>query len=125
MSLKFRWKPGRPIDPQSLRCSFCGKSEHDIRKLIAGPRVFICDECVSVCDDILASGAARSISSSAAVEPPAPSMPSDPVRYLSCAICRLPTSWDEAVLVPERGALCQGCVGEIEAAIARKRGQSG
>lgn len=30
------------------RCSFCGKNEHDVRKLIAGPRVFICDECVEL-----------------------------------------------------------------------------
>ncbi len=34
-------------------CSFCGKSQHDVRKLIAGPSVFICDECVSLCNDIL------------------------------------------------------------------------
>ena len=32
-----------------LYCSFCGKSQHDVRKLVAGPRVFICDECVKLC----------------------------------------------------------------------------
>src|SRR5215468_4779875 len=37
----------------SLRCSFCGKSQHEIRKLIAGPTVFICDECVELCKDII------------------------------------------------------------------------
>ena len=36
-----------------LYCSFCGKSQHEVRKLIAGPSVFICDECVELCDDII------------------------------------------------------------------------
>ncbi len=50
-----------------LYCSFCGKSQHEVRKLIAGPSVFICDECVELCNDIIreevqeeAAGAARS-----------------------------------------------------------------
>src|SRR6187397_88349 len=37
----------------TLRCSFCNKSQNDVRKLIAGPTVFICDECVGVCQDII------------------------------------------------------------------------
>ncbi|MBP7189058.1 MAG: ATP-dependent Clp protease ATP-binding subunit ClpX, partial [Thiopseudomonas sp.] len=36
-----------------LYCSFCGKSQHEVRKLIAGPSVFICDECVDLCNDII------------------------------------------------------------------------
>src|SRR4030066_821086 len=36
-----------------LSCSFCGKSQHEVRKLIAGPSVFICDECVELCNDII------------------------------------------------------------------------
>src|SRR5689334_9201410 len=36
-----------------LYCSFCGKSEHEVRKLIAGPSVYICDECVDLCNDII------------------------------------------------------------------------
>ena len=36
-----------------LHCSFCGKSQHEVRKLIAGPSVFICDECVELCNDII------------------------------------------------------------------------
>ena len=38
---------------EALRCSFCNKSQNDVRKLIAGPTVFICDECVTVCQDII------------------------------------------------------------------------
>ena len=36
-----------------LYCSFCGKSQNEVRKLIAGPSVFICDECVDLCNDII------------------------------------------------------------------------
>ena len=41
-------------DTEILRCSFCNKDQNDVRKLIAGPTVFICDECVEVCNDIIA-----------------------------------------------------------------------
>ena len=41
-------------EPEILRCSFCNKDQNDVRKLIAGPTVFICDECVEVCNDIIA-----------------------------------------------------------------------
>ena len=37
----------------TLYCSFCGKSQHEVKKLIAGPTVFICDECVELCMDII------------------------------------------------------------------------
>src|SRR5487761_2373346 len=36
-----------------LYCSFCGKSQHEVRKLIAGPSVFVCDECIALCNDII------------------------------------------------------------------------
>ena len=39
--------------PQILHCSFCGKSQHEVRKLIAGPSVFVCNECVDLCNDII------------------------------------------------------------------------
>src|SRR2546422_2206571 len=39
---------------ESLRCSFCNKNQRDVRKLIAGPTVYICDECVDICLDIIA-----------------------------------------------------------------------
>src|ERR1700684_2779336 len=38
-----------------MHCSFCGKSQHEVKKLIAGPAVFICDHCVGLCDKILAA----------------------------------------------------------------------
>src|SRR4026208_1419098 len=36
-----------------LYCSFCGKSQHEVKKLIGGPSVFICDECIELCNDII------------------------------------------------------------------------
>jgi len=46
-----------PVAPKILHCSFCGKSQHDVRTLVAGPSVFICDECVELCVDIVRDGA--------------------------------------------------------------------
>ena len=46
-------KSGNGDTKNTLYCSFCGKSQHEVRKLIAGPTVFICDECVELCMDII------------------------------------------------------------------------
>ena len=46
-------KVGGGDSKNTLYCSFCGKSQHEVRKLIAGPTVFICDECVELCMDII------------------------------------------------------------------------
>jgi ATP-dependent Clp protease ATP-binding subunit ClpX len=44
-----------------LYCSFCGKSQHEVRKLIAGPSVFVCDECIALCNDIIREETQNSI----------------------------------------------------------------
>jgi ATP-dependent Clp protease ATP-binding subunit ClpX len=44
-----------------LYCSFCGKSQHEVRKLIAGPSVFVCDECIALCNDIIREEAQSTI----------------------------------------------------------------
>ena len=46
-------KSGSTSSKNTLFCSFCGKSQHEVKKLIAGPTVFICDECVELCMDII------------------------------------------------------------------------
>lgn len=46
-------KHGKDGGGKLLYCSFCGKSQHEVRKLIAGPAVFVCDECVELCNDII------------------------------------------------------------------------
>ena len=44
---------GNNGDGKLLHCNFCGKSQHEVRKLIAGPSVYVCDECVELCMDII------------------------------------------------------------------------
>ena len=46
-------KSGNGNGDKSLYCSFCGKSQHEVKKLIAGPSVFVCDECIDLCNDII------------------------------------------------------------------------
>ena len=46
-------KSGSTNEDKVLYCSFCGKSQHEVKKLIAGPSVFVCDECVDLCNDII------------------------------------------------------------------------
>ncbi|MFZ1989424.1 MAG: ClpX C4-type zinc finger protein [Alphaproteobacteria bacterium] len=57
---------------RTLHCSFCGKSQHEVKKLIAGPSMFICDECVAVCQDIINKDANNppKAGEQSAVEPP-------------------------------------------------------
>ncbi len=59
-------------DGKLLYCSFCGKSQHEVRKLIAGPSVFICDECVDLCNDIISEEVQEADSESAGENLPKP-----------------------------------------------------
>jgi hypothetical protein len=49
-------KASRRLFSKTLCCSFCGKSRHEVEKLVAGPRVFICDSCVALCVEVLDNG---------------------------------------------------------------------
>jgi ATP-dependent Clp protease ATP-binding subunit ClpX len=55
-----------------LYCSFCGKSQHEVRKLIAGPSVFICDECIDLCNDIIRDEVGGEVAAGAKSELPTP-----------------------------------------------------
>ncbi len=55
-----------------LYCSFCGKSQHEVRKLIAGPSVFICDECVELCNDIIREEVQEQAGAAAGTKLPTP-----------------------------------------------------
>ncbi|WP_438950874.1 ATP-dependent Clp protease ATP-binding subunit ClpX [Porticoccus sp.] len=59
-------------DGKLLYCSFCGKSQHEVRKLIAGPSVFICDECVDLCNDIITEEVQEADAESAGEKLPKP-----------------------------------------------------
>ena len=99
-----------------FHCSFCKKTQRQVRKLIAGPKVYICDECVDICLTILSDDRKDS--------PEVSEETSWPPRILSaCVLCRLPVGYAEALLVEGRGLVCSGCFGEIQAAVARKEGK--
>ena len=48
--------PSKFDDTKGLRCSFCGKNQDQVRRLIAGPQVYICDECIELCSEIIEEG---------------------------------------------------------------------
>jgi ATP-dependent Clp protease ATP-binding subunit ClpX len=50
---------GKTYPPGTMFCSFCGKSQHDVRKLIAGPAIFICNACVALCVKIVDDSTGR------------------------------------------------------------------
>jgi ClpX C4-type zinc finger len=106
----------------TLRCSFCNKSDRDVRKLIAGPAVFICDECVQVCVDIIAESA-RVEPGVTLAEAPVRPRPPGPAR-IWCALCRMPLALDEALLVADRGLVCGPCVSAVEATALAARDAS-
>ena len=101
----------------AMRCSFCNKARAEVQKLVAGPTVFICDECVQVCTEIIA----REKESMTVDQPPPGPTPADTTRIVTCRLCGLQLPWAEALLVSGRGFLCPGCTGEIEACLAEAR----
>ena len=110
-----------PNEP--LICSFCNKHQNEVRRLIAGPTVFICDECVEVCNDILADDAGMSAGDppeDGPVEQPSEAWPARGVGT-SCSLCRMVVPAEEALVVEKRGMLCAGCADAVEAALAARR----
>jgi hypothetical protein len=105
----------------ALRCSFCNKAQAEVHKLIAGPTVFICDECVQVCAEIIANEMEPIPTTG---QPPPVPTSSDTTRIVTCALCGLQLPWADALLVSARGFLCIGCTGEIEACLAEAREQA-
>jgi hypothetical protein len=108
---------------ETLRCSFCNKNQADVNKLIAGPAVFICDECIEVCNEIILDD--RRLAGESAdksVEQPK-AFPEIPISgpSVQCTLCGMPMTRGDGVVIPNRGILCVGCVGEVEAAAAERR----
>lgn len=113
--------------PAEPHCSFCNKSRRHVRKLIAGPKAFICDECVDICLDVL---------SEERIDAPAPAPPPEPAGHVGysarepyllfapCALCHMATPIEHLLAIHSRGALCPGCIGAVEAAIAASRDES-
>jgi hypothetical protein len=109
-----------------LSCSFCNKSQRQVKTLIAGPNVQICDECVDICLDILSEEKKDAVGSSAVeghVEYSGRGWPV-PGTLLLCGLCRTPTTLDQSLAVPDRGIICAGCVGAFEAAVGERNEES-
>lgn len=104
-----REKPPAPPKGKEYRCSFCNKSQREVLKLIAGPNVYICDECVDICNQIVA-------------EPRKDAPTEGPMLTAWCALCRRPIDAEPALLVEKRGVLCPQCVADIEASLDARNG---
>jgi ClpX C4-type zinc finger len=106
-----------PAAKPKLICSFCGKDQDQVRKLIAGPSVYICDECVDLCNDILEGECEQ--------ETPAGQAPQQGTvfnRDSRCALCHLPKPSEELLAVPERGLICTVCLDAVKS-VAEEREQ--
>ncbi len=97
---------------QDVRCSFCFKGQLDVKMVIAGPAVYICDECVNICNDILAKekeiGLTGSIGSGAFGK-------SVTDALVRCRLCQTLYPKAECDAFPDRGWLCHGCLEVVRA----------
>lgn len=100
-----------------LHCSFCGKSQDEITKLIAGPRVFICNECIAICNEIIADDECEK-NDRIAQEKFQPGL-----ACVVCALCHLLTPITECLHIIGRARICAPCVGEIKPAIVSFTGR--
>src|SRR5262245_47796658 len=80
-----------------LTCSFCSKTQNEVRKLIAGPKMYICGECVDLCIDILKEDLSKK--------------PQD------CLLCGSTKEMQEMTRIPGRGSICSTCLGEVRAVL--------
>ena len=109
----WRRKVDRP-ERRVLRCSFCNKAQDDVPELIAGPRVFICSECVAVCNDILSDTERFERLHGKPVQNDGPRQWPN---MILCGLCGAPIPANEGMPVGEnRGILCAACVNAIQAA---------
>jgi hypothetical protein len=98
-------------------CSFCGKNQSEVRKLIAGTSVHICDECVELCKNIVAEEVETD--AKAAKNPKAREKQTKQDRL--CGICMEPRETDELIFLPHAAYMCAGCLEEIQL-VRDKRG---
>jgi hypothetical protein len=89
-------------------CSFCSKSQAEVRKLIAGPSVHICDECVGLCKDIVA----QEIDDRKAAKRKTAKSKTKENRL--CGICMEARESDELIFLPHAAYMCAGCLEDIQ-----------
>ena len=95
---------------KTLTCSFCGKNQQEVRKLIAGPSVHICGECVDLCNDILTEEVDADAGTSAKSETDAKQSRKERL----CGICMEPRETDELIFLPHAAYMCAGCLEDIQ-----------
>jgi hypothetical protein len=120
MNMSIKRKP----DFEVLRCSFCDNAQDDVRTLIAGPTVFICNECVAVCVDILTTDStadSRSPDSAEARRLRVKTAAIFPDRSDTCSLCGKPGLLEEMLPLGSRGILCGECADTIEDALRQGR----
>jgi len=100
--------PGFSDEGSVGSCSFCGKHESEVLKLIAGPSVHICDECVVLCDDILTK---QNGNETKKTKRPTST---DPSAERLCGICMEPRETDELIFLPHAAYMCAGCLEDIQ-----------
>ena len=101
-------------DDNVMRCSFCNKTQFELRKLVSGPGVAICDECISICVDIT--------SDDRTAQAP-PSEHAKPIGWPStvyCSLCRMPVTREDTLPVEDRGLVCRPCVVSVQSAASRR-----
>jgi hypothetical protein len=100
-----------PAAPSKLICSFCRKDQDQVRKLIAGPSVYICDECVDLCNDIIEGECEH--------ETPAGQATQQGTIFnvdARCSLCHLLKPSEELLAVPDRGFICTVCLDAVKSA---------
>ncbi len=102
----------RKAQDEVLRCSFCSKSQRDVAKLIAGPSVYLCNECLEICNQILAEDQVLEPGAGAGSE--AVSILDAPLDVpIRCSLCQMHWPRESCVAFPDRGWLCLGCVDTV------------
>jgi hypothetical protein len=90
-------------------CSFCGKNQNEVRKLVAGPSVHICDECVELCKNIVT----QEVDPNDKANTKAAKARAKESRL--CGICMEPRETDELIFLPHAAYMCAGCLEELQA----------
>jgi hypothetical protein len=109
-------------DSVDLSCTFCGKSQRDVRKLIAGPTVYICDECIKKCNDIFAEEAKRmELAPERTPSPPKEQKGAKkPKQTLCCSFCGKSQKEVKKLIAGPTVYICDECIGLCNDIIAEE-----
>ena len=106
----------------ALTCSFCGKAQQEVRKLIAGPTVYICDECIKLCNDIIAQEVEREgvASGEASAGSRSEKAVTGPTRLLCCSFCGKNQRDVKRLIAGPTVYICDECIGLCNDIIAEE-----